>query len=181
MKTVRVRVGQITLQVCSRLQATSTKMTIFFFLAFPTRKQTNAIAEHTAQGARVLERISKRFEYRRLHGIGVARRSPRVGLGKVEGGEAAGSLSQPHVSKRLLAERSRKLASCSWIPVLSSQAYETSLRNDDVMEVRRLETTKTGNVSAIISFSLKTICQDDDFRRYPDDQYRCCKSATSRK
>jgi hypothetical protein len=28
-----------------------------------------------------------------------------------------------------------------WIPVLSSQAYETSLRNDDIMEVRRLETT----------------------------------------
>lgn len=37
-----------------------------------------------------------------------------------------------------------------WIPVLSSQAYETSLRNDDVMEVRRLETSNRGSKFASI-------------------------------
>ncbi|KAI6221905.1 Neur-chan-LBD domain-containing protein [Aphelenchoides fujianensis] len=61
-----------------------------------------------------------------------------------------------------------------WIPVLSSQSYETSLRNDDVMEVRRLETSNKGNVSAIVSFSLKTFCDDADFRHFPDDLYKCC-------
>ncbi|CAD5231049.1 unnamed protein product [Bursaphelenchus okinawaensis] len=61
-----------------------------------------------------------------------------------------------------------------WIPVLSSQAYETSLRNDDVMEVRKLETSNKGNVSAVISFSLKTFCDDTDFRHFPDDVYKCC-------
>ncbi|KAI6192167.1 Neur-chan-LBD domain-containing protein [Aphelenchoides bicaudatus] len=61
-----------------------------------------------------------------------------------------------------------------WIPVLSSQAYETSLRNDDVMEVRRLESSNKGNVSGIISFSLKTFCDDTDFRHFPDDLYKCC-------
>jgi hypothetical protein len=61
-----------------------------------------------------------------------------------------------------------------WIPMLSSQAYETSLRNDDVMEVRRLEATNRGNVSAIVSFSLKTFCDDSDFRHFPDDLYKCC-------
>ncbi|KAH7728300.1 CBN-LGC-21 protein [Aphelenchoides avenae] len=61
-----------------------------------------------------------------------------------------------------------------WIPVLSSQAYETSLRNDDVMEVRRLETSNRGNVSAMVSFSLKAFCDDSDFRHFPDDLYKCC-------
>uniref|UniRef100_A0A7E4ZTM0 Neur_chan_LBD domain-containing protein n=1 Tax=Panagrellus redivivus TaxID=6233 RepID=A0A7E4ZTM0_PANRE len=61
-----------------------------------------------------------------------------------------------------------------WIPVLSSQAYETSLRNDDAMEVRKLEANSAGNVSAIVSFSLKTFCDDTDFRHFPDDVYKCC-------
>ncbi|KAE9547467.1 hypothetical protein FO519_009322 [Halicephalobus sp. NKZ332] len=61
-----------------------------------------------------------------------------------------------------------------WIPVLSSQAYDTSLRNDDAMEVRRLESTNKGNVSALVSFSLKTFCDDTDFRHFPDDVYKCC-------
>uniref|UniRef100_A0A915EKY2 Neurotransmitter-gated ion-channel ligand-binding domain-containing protein n=1 Tax=Ditylenchus dipsaci TaxID=166011 RepID=A0A915EKY2_9BILA len=61
-----------------------------------------------------------------------------------------------------------------WLPILSSQAYETSLRNDDAMEVRKLETTNKGNVSAIVSFSLKTFCDDTDFRHFPDDTYKCC-------
>ncbi|KAI1700724.1 neurotransmitter-gated ion-channel ligand binding domain-containing protein [Ditylenchus destructor] len=61
-----------------------------------------------------------------------------------------------------------------WMPILSSQAYETSLRNDDAMEVRRLESTSRGNVSAIVTFSLKTFCDDTDFRHFPDDVYKCC-------
>lgn len=40
------------------------------------------------------------------------------------------------------------------------------------MEARRIETTSTGNVSAIISFSLKTFCDDSDFRHFPDDIYK---------
>lgn len=54
------------------------------------------------------------------------------------------------------------------------KAYDTSLRNDDSMEVRRLDANNAGNVTAVVSFSLKTFCDDSDFRHYPDDIYKCC-------
>uniref|UniRef100_A0A914C1H4 Neurotransmitter-gated ion-channel ligand-binding domain-containing protein n=1 Tax=Acrobeloides nanus TaxID=290746 RepID=A0A914C1H4_9BILA len=65
-------------------------------------------------------------------------------------------------------------ASHIWIPVLSSQAFDTSLRNDDAMEVRKITVSPRGNVSAIVSYSLKTFCDDTDFRHYPMDIYKCC-------
>lgn len=42
------------------------------------------------------------------------------------------------------------------------------------MEVRRLDANSAGNVTAVVSFSLKTFCDDADFRHYPDDIYKCC-------
>uniref|UniRef100_A0A0N4ZRY6 alpha-1,3-mannosyl-glycoprotein 2-beta-N-acetylglucosaminyltransferase n=1 Tax=Parastrongyloides trichosuri TaxID=131310 RepID=A0A0N4ZRY6_PARTI len=65
-------------------------------------------------------------------------------------------------------------ASHLWLPVLSAQAFETAMRAEDTMEVRKLETTSKGNTSGLFAFSLKTICDDTDFSHYPNDVYKCC-------
>lgn len=42
--------------------------------------------------------------------------------------------------------------------------------------MRRVETTSSGNVSAVLAFSLRSFCDDSDFENYPDDVYKCCFS-----
>uniref|UniRef100_A0A0K0D2B7 Neur_chan_LBD domain-containing protein n=1 Tax=Angiostrongylus cantonensis TaxID=6313 RepID=A0A0K0D2B7_ANGCA len=61
-----------------------------------------------------------------------------------------------------------------WIPLFIAQNYDTHLKNGDSFEMRRLETTSAGNVSAVLAFSLRTFCDDSDFDNYPDDVYKCC-------
>uniref|UniRef100_A0A0K0ETJ7 Neur_chan_LBD domain-containing protein n=1 Tax=Strongyloides stercoralis TaxID=6248 RepID=A0A0K0ETJ7_STRER len=65
-------------------------------------------------------------------------------------------------------------ASHLWLPVLSAQAFETAMRAEDTMEVRKLETSSKGNTTGLFAFSLKTICDDTDFSHYPNDVYKCC-------
>ena len=49
------------------------------------------------------------------------------------------------------------------------------MRNEnEAMEMRRVEATREGNVSAMLSFRMATFCDDTDFRHFPDDLYRCC-------
>ncbi|GMR33231.1 hypothetical protein PMAYCL1PPCAC_03426, partial [Pristionchus mayeri] len=67
-------------------------------------------------------------------------------------------------------------ASHIWVPVFTQQNYDTALRNGDGFELRRIETSSRGNVSAILAFSLRTFCDDTDFANYPDDTYKCCFS-----
>ncbi|GMT02801.1 hypothetical protein PENTCL1PPCAC_24975, partial [Pristionchus entomophagus] len=67
-------------------------------------------------------------------------------------------------------------ASHIWVPVFTQQNYDTALRNGDGFELRRIETSSRGNVSAILAFSLRTFCDDTDFASYPDDTYKCCFS-----
>ncbi|CAI4224109.1 unnamed protein product [Auanema sp. JU1783] len=61
-----------------------------------------------------------------------------------------------------------------WFPIFTAQNHETHLKNGDAFEVRRVETSHEGNVSAIVAFSLRTFCDDSDFENYPDDVYKCC-------
>ncbi|KIH60057.1 hypothetical protein ANCDUO_09700 [Ancylostoma duodenale] len=63
-----------------------------------------------------------------------------------------------------------------WIPLFIAQNYDTHLKNGDAFEMRRVETTSSGNVSAVLAFSLRTFCDDSDFENYPDDVYKCCFS-----
>ena len=42
------------------------------------------------------------------------------------------------------------------------------------MEMRKIETSSRGNITSTVSFSLKTFCDDQDFRHFPDDVYKCC-------
>uniref|UniRef100_A0A914W3Q3 Neurotransmitter-gated ion-channel ligand-binding domain-containing protein n=1 Tax=Plectus sambesii TaxID=2011161 RepID=A0A914W3Q3_9BILA len=63
-----------------------------------------------------------------------------------------------------------------WIPVLTAQAYDTALRNGDSLEMRKIETTKDGNVSAYVNFAMQTYCDDSDFANFPSDLYQCCFS-----
>ncbi|VDK52166.1 unnamed protein product [Cylicostephanus goldi] len=53
-------------------------------------------------------------------------------------------------------------------------SYETHLKNGDAFDMRRVETSATGNVSAVLAFSLRSFCDDSDFENYPDDVYKCC-------
>ncbi|KJH48782.1 hypothetical protein DICVIV_05107 [Dictyocaulus viviparus] len=61
-----------------------------------------------------------------------------------------------------------------WIPLFIAQNYDTHLKNGDAFEMRRLEVTSAGNVSAVLAFALRTFCDDSDFENYPDDVYKCC-------
>ena len=53
-------------------------------------------------------------------------------------------------------------------------SFATALRNGDAFEMRKIETTSKGNVSATMAFSLRTFCDDSDFANFPDDIYKCC-------
>ncbi|MCP9263320.1 Neurotransmitter-gated ion-channel ligand-binding domain-containing protein [Dirofilaria immitis] len=48
------------------------------------------------------------------------------------------------------------------------------VRNGDLMEIRRLSINSNGTVRAIINFSLRTFCDDSDFKNFPNDMYKCC-------
>ncbi|ETN75172.1 hypothetical protein NECAME_00583 [Necator americanus] len=61
-----------------------------------------------------------------------------------------------------------------WIPLFIAQNYDTHLKNGDAFEMRRVEATYSGNVSAVLAFSLRSFCDDSDFENYPDDVYKCC-------
>ncbi|CAD6187250.1 unnamed protein product [Caenorhabditis auriculariae] len=61
-----------------------------------------------------------------------------------------------------------------WVPVLGSQNPENHLKNGDAFEMRKVETTNRGNVTAKLAFSLRTFCDDTDFENYPNDIYKCC-------
>ncbi|KAK6025982.1 hypothetical protein OSTOST_08101 [Ostertagia ostertagi] len=61
-----------------------------------------------------------------------------------------------------------------WIPIFIAQNYDTHLKNGDAFEMRRVETTSSGNVTAVLAFSLRSFCDDSDFENYPDDVYKCC-------
>ncbi|CAJ0933532.1 unnamed protein product, partial [Mesorhabditis belari] len=63
-----------------------------------------------------------------------------------------------------------------WFPVFIAQNYETALKNGDAFEMRKVETTNKGNLSATLAFSLRSFCDDSDFQNYPDDVYKCCFS-----
>uniref|UniRef100_A0AC35TG39 Neur_chan_LBD domain-containing protein n=1 Tax=Rhabditophanes sp. KR3021 TaxID=114890 RepID=A0AC35TG39_9BILA len=64
-------------------------------------------------------------------------------------------------------------ASHLWVPILSHQSFETAIRSEDTMEIRRLETSNTGNVTGTFSYGLKTTCEDN-FSNYPMDTFKCC-------
>uniref|UniRef100_A0A915Q163 Neurotransmitter-gated ion-channel ligand-binding domain-containing protein n=1 Tax=Setaria digitata TaxID=48799 RepID=A0A915Q163_9BILA len=61
-----------------------------------------------------------------------------------------------------------------WVPMLTAQAFDTAVRNGDLMEIRRVSINSNGTVRAIINFSLRTFCDDSDFKNFPNDMYRCC-------
>lgn len=42
------------------------------------------------------------------------------------------------------------------------------------MEIRRVSVNSNGTIRAIINFSLRTFCDDSDFKNFPNDMYRCC-------
>ncbi|CAI2355716.1 unnamed protein product [Caenorhabditis sp. 36 PRJEB53466] len=63
-----------------------------------------------------------------------------------------------------------------WVPVLGSQNPENHLKNGDAFEIRKVETSNQGNVTAKVAFSLRTFCDDTDFENYPNDVYKCCFS-----
>ena len=50
------------------------------------------------------------------------------------------------------------------------------MKNGDAFEIRKVETTFQGNVTAKVAFSLRTFCDDTDFENYPNDVYKCCFS-----
>ncbi|VBB29823.1 unnamed protein product, partial [Acanthocheilonema viteae] len=52
--------------------------------------------------------------------------------------------------------------------------FDTALRNGDVMEIRRVSINSNGTIRAIINFSLRTFCDDSDFKNFPNDMYKCC-------
>lgn len=52
--------------------------------------------------------------------------------------------------------------------------FETAVRNGDLMEIRRVVVHRNGTVRTIINFSLRTFCEDSDFKNFPDDVYKCC-------
>jgi hypothetical protein len=55
-------------------------------------------------------------------------------------------------------------------------SFDTALRNGDTLEMRKIETTKEGNVSAYVNFAMQTYCDDSDFANFPNDLYQCCFS-----
>ncbi|CAP27723.2 Protein CBR-LGC-21 [Caenorhabditis briggsae] len=57
-----------------------------------------------------------------------------------------------------------------WVPLLGSQNPENHLKNGDAFEIRKVETTNQGNVTAKVAFSLRTFCDDTDFENYPNDE-----------
>ncbi|KAM3728076.1 Neuronal acetylcholine receptor [Dirofilaria immitis] len=61
-----------------------------------------------------------------------------------------------------------------WVPMLTAQTFDTAVRNGDLMEIRRLSINSNGTVRAIINFSLRTFCDDSDFKNFPNDMYKCC-------
>ncbi|KAL3990101.1 Neurotransmitter-gated ion-channel ligand binding domain family protein [Acanthocheilonema viteae] len=61
-----------------------------------------------------------------------------------------------------------------WVPLLTAQTFDTALRNGDVMEIRRVSINSNGTIRAIINFSLRTFCDDSDFKNFPNDMYKCC-------
>ncbi|MFH4977315.1 hypothetical protein AB6A40_004024 [Gnathostoma spinigerum] len=61
-----------------------------------------------------------------------------------------------------------------WVPVITSQSLETALRNGDAMEFRRVVAMSNGTLRTLINFSLKTFCDDTDFKSFPQDVYKCC-------
>ncbi|VDN18035.1 unnamed protein product [Gongylonema pulchrum] len=61
-----------------------------------------------------------------------------------------------------------------WVPMLTAQTFETAVRNGDLMEIRRVTVQSNGTVRTIINFSLRTFCEDSDFKNFPDDVYKCC-------
>ncbi|KAK6114210.1 Neurotransmitter-gated ion-channel ligand binding domain family protein [Brugia pahangi] len=61
-----------------------------------------------------------------------------------------------------------------WIPMLTAQTFDTAVRNGDLMEIRRVSINSTGTIRAIINFSLRTFCDDSDFKNFPNDMYKCC-------
>ena len=61
-----------------------------------------------------------------------------------------------------------------WFPLFIAQSFDTHLKNGDAFEMRKVETSNEGNVSAILAFSLRTFCDDSDFVNFPDDIYKCC-------
>ncbi|CAG9533816.1 unnamed protein product [Cercopithifilaria johnstoni] len=61
-----------------------------------------------------------------------------------------------------------------WVPMLTAQTFDTALRNGDLMEIRRVSINSNGTIRAIINFSLRTFCDDSDFKNFPNDMYKCC-------
>ncbi|VDM23930.1 unnamed protein product [Toxocara canis] len=61
-----------------------------------------------------------------------------------------------------------------WVPILTAQTYDTAIRNGDFMEMRKIQVLYNGTVDTLINFSLKTFCDDADFKNFPDDVYKCC-------
>uniref|UniRef100_A0A9J2PHR7 Neurotransmitter-gated ion-channel ligand-binding domain-containing protein n=1 Tax=Ascaris lumbricoides TaxID=6252 RepID=A0A9J2PHR7_ASCLU len=61
-----------------------------------------------------------------------------------------------------------------WVPVLTAQTYDTAIRNGDIMEMRKIQVSNNGTIDTLINFSLKTFCDDTDFKSFPDDIYKCC-------
>ncbi|CAB3400467.1 unnamed protein product [Caenorhabditis bovis] len=57
-----------------------------------------------------------------------------------------------------------------WVPLLGSQNPENHLKNGDAFEIRKVETSNQGNVTAKVAFSLRTFCDDSDFENYPNDE-----------
>ncbi|VDK67583.1 unnamed protein product [Onchocerca ochengi] len=61
-----------------------------------------------------------------------------------------------------------------WVPILTAQTFDTAIRNGDLMEIRRVSVNSNGTIRAIINFSLRTFCDDSDFKNFPNDMYKCC-------
>uniref|UniRef100_A0A1I7VPT1 Neur_chan_LBD domain-containing protein n=1 Tax=Loa loa TaxID=7209 RepID=A0A1I7VPT1_LOALO len=61
-----------------------------------------------------------------------------------------------------------------WVPILTAQTFDTAVRNGDLMEIRRVSINNNGTIRAIINFSLRTFCDDSDFKNFPNDMYKCC-------
>uniref|UniRef100_A0A0R3RUH1 Neur_chan_LBD domain-containing protein n=1 Tax=Elaeophora elaphi TaxID=1147741 RepID=A0A0R3RUH1_9BILA len=61
-----------------------------------------------------------------------------------------------------------------WVPMLTAQTFDTAVRNGDLMEIRRVSINSNGTVRANINYSLRTFCDDSDFRNFPNDMYKCC-------
>lgn len=40
--------------------------------------------------------------------------------------------------------------------------------------MRKIQVSNNGTIDTLINFSLKTFCDDTDFKSFPDDIYKCC-------